>query len=334
MNKKRAAVVGAGYLGTFHVEKYASLSDVKLVAVVDIDLAKAQRVADRFGAQPYSDYRDILNQVDLVSIAVPTEHHFETAGYFLASGIATLLEKPIAQTLEEGRQLVELANKNNTIFQIGHLERFNPAVVAIRDELKNPLFIETHRLAPFNVRGTDVDVVLDLMIHDIDLILTMTASPLVSIQSIGVPVLTDKIDIANARLEFADGCVANVIASRISNKQLRKIRVFQPSTYISIDCHKRKVSIHRKSDQIRTESEPPRIDIEERGFETADVLLNEIQAFVHAVKSDTPPQVSGEDGLRALEVAMEISRSIKISSTHEPTEQPTANAAQHQFLGS
>lgn len=304
MNKLRAAVIGAGYLGKYHVQKFAALQDIELAAVVDVDLGRAEEAGRQAGAPAYADHRKILDKVDLVSIVVPTECHYRVAKECLEAGVHILVEKPVTQTAQEAAHLIELANARKLVFQVGHLERFNPVVLAMQGILNNPMFIESHRLAPFKARGTDVDVVLDLMIHDIDIILNMVESEVSEVKSMGIPVMTDEMDIANARIEFKNGCVANVTASRVSNKSMRKIRVFQPDAYISIDCLARNMSILRK--QHKPSREFPEITVEEKSFEQADPLATEIRAFVDAVRSGSPPVVSGADGKRALEIALAI----------------------------
>lgn len=313
MNQLRAAVIGVGHLGVYHAEKYHSLPDVNLVAIVDIDRKRAERVSARFGARAYTDYRHILGQVDLVSIVTPTQQHYRIARDCLDWRIHTLLEKPITQTLSEAQALIDLAQSRGIVYQVGYIERFNPAMQAIRGQLKDPHFIESHRLAPYNLRGTDVDVVQDLMIHDIDIILSITESPLSNIQCVGVPVLTSEVDIANARLEFADGCIANVTASRVSAKRMRKFRVFLSNTYISIDFGEHKISTYRKRTEQGPGSPVPGIDVEENSFLETDALLEEIRTFVHSIKTESPPVVSGEEGKRALELALEIDKAIKCS---------------------
>lgn len=313
MEQLRAAIIGVGHLGIYHAEKYHSLPDINVTAIVDANREHAERVASRFGATAYTDYREILDQVDLVSIVTPTELHYQIAKDCLKSHLHTLLEKPITQTVSQAQALIDLAEANGVVLQVGHLERFNPALQVIKEQLHNPYFIESHRLAPFNGRATDVDVVLDLMIHDIDIILSMISSPLVNIQSVGVPVITDEIDIANARLEFANGCVANVTASRVSNKQMRKFRIFQPNTCISIDFGEHKTTVYRKRENKDSKSTEPSIDIDEHSFQDCDALLEEICAFVHSVRSGNAPVVSGSDGKQALEVALEITKLIKNS---------------------
>lgn len=310
MDKIRAGVIGVGYLGRFHAQKYAALPDVELVGVVDADHARAEDVAREVESTAYTEFTDLLGRVDVVSIVVPTNLHFDVAKTCLEAGVHILLEKPVTQTVEEADELIRIARDKKLVFQVGHLERFNPAVVALGDVLKNPMFIESHRLSPFKSRGTDVNVVLDLMIHDIDIILNMVKSPVESINSVGVPVLSEEVDIANARLQFANGCVANVTASRVSREPMRRIRIFQPDAYVSIDYQSRKIGIFRKGGQGIPVPVIPNVTMEESCFSQGDALLDEITSFVHSVREDLPPVVSGEDGKRALEVALWITRKL------------------------
>ena len=301
------AVVGVGYLGAFHAEKYASSKKAKLVAVVDVDEARAREVAGRLGTEWFSDYRQVIDRVRCVSIAVPTHLHGRVAGDFIEAGIDVLVEKPLAASLEEGRKMVRLAQAKHLIFQVGHLERFNPVIRRIENVIQQPKFVECHRLAPFVERGTDVDVVLDLMIHDIDVIASLVRSPIARVEAVGVPVLTEKPDIANARITFDNGCIANVTASRVSLKRERKVRFFQPNAYISIDYDQRKAQIYHKPPQgsgyqgIRPES----IEITE-----ADALTDEIDSFLDCVRERAVPLVGGSEGLRALEIATIISEQL------------------------
>ncbi len=305
MSKLRTAVVGVGYLGRFHAQKYAALDAADLIAVCDTSDEAARRVAEELDTRALNDYQALIGQVDAVSIVVPTQKHYEVARHFLDAGIHVLLEKPITSTLEQGRELVALARERNVVFQIGHLERFNPAVVALADVLNRPMFIESHRIAPFNPRGADVNVVLDLMIHDIDIILDFVRSPVTEIRANGVPVLSADTDVANARLQFANGCVANVTASRVSLKSERKMRIFQEDAYLTIDFQNKTLGIHRRGEG---EMFPgiPEIDSREMEFEQGDALRAEIHAFLDSILNGKPPVVSGEDGLRALETAFTI----------------------------
>jgi predicted dehydrogenase len=305
--KISVGVVGVGYLGKFHAEKYAASEKAKLVAVVDIDEAKAREIADKYHTEALCDYRQLFGRVQCVSVAVPTRLHRDIAQEFLVQGIDVLVEKPLASNLAEGRDLVETAQVGNAILQVGHLERYNPAIRKLESIIKEPKFIECHRLAPFIERGTDVDVVLDLMIHDIDVIASLVRSPVQQVEAVGVPVLTDKPDIANARIKFANGCIANVTSSRVSIKRERKVRFFQPDAYISIDYDQRRAQIFYKPPpgatwlDIRGES----IDIKD-----GDALADEIDSFLDCVRSRSLPLVSGAEGLRALEIASMISSQL------------------------
>lgn len=295
-----AAVIGVGYLGRFHAEKYAASEKADLVAVVDQDVARAAQIGGGVGAVGLTDYRELFGRVQCVSIAVPTRVHHQVAKDFLTAGIDVLVEKPLAANLDEAKDLVRLAQSQNCILQVGHLERFNPAIRRLEGVIKEPKFVECHRLAPFVERGTDVDVVLDLMIHDIDVIASLVRSRVTRVEAVGVPVLTETPDIANARLIFANGCIANVTASRVSLKRERKVRFFQPDAYISIDYDQRRAQIIYKPApgagwlDVRSEN------IE---FKEGDALADEIDSFLDCVRTRAAPLVSGNDGLNALEIA-------------------------------
>lgn len=306
MKKIRTAVIGVGYLGKFHAQKYAQLESSELVAVCDANLEIAQSIAAEHDVPAFIDYHELIGKVDAVSIVVPTQKHFEVAKVFLENNIHVLLEKPITSTVEEAQQLVDIAGQNGLVFQIGHLERFNPAVLALEDELNQPLFIESNRIAPFNPRGADVNVVLDLMIHDIDIILDFANSPVKHIDADGVAVISKGIDIANARITFENGCVANVTASRVSMKSERIMRIFQHDAYISIDFQNKKLAIHQKGEG---EMYPGISEIisREQTVEQGDALLSEIKAFLNSISSNSPPIVSGQAGLLALQTAIKIS---------------------------
>lgn len=299
----RAAVIGVGYLGAFHAEKYAGLPDVELVGVIDTDPARAAAVARTVGAPVLSGPDVLVGAIDCASIAVPTPAHYPIAATLLAHGIDVLVEKPITATLDEGRDLVELARRHGRILQVGHLERFNPAIRSLAGILANPRFIECHRLAPFTERGTDVDVILDLMIHDLDVILSVVSGPLERVEAVGVPVLSERADIANARLRFAGGTIANVTASRVATKRERKIRFFQADTYVSVDYGDRTVRIFRRQGGPNG---APTIEGSEQHFSDADPLFDEIEAFVEAVRTRTTPLVDGITAVRAMEVAERI----------------------------
>ena len=314
-NTLRAAVIGVGYLGRFHAQKYAALGaggqDVKLVGVVDAHPETARRVANELGVAAFTDYRDLLAatpRVDLVSVASTTETHHAVARDCLAAGVHVLAEKPITVTVAQADELIALADARHLVLQVGHLERFNPAWLAVKDKIKRPVFIEGHRMAPFKARGIDVSVVLDLMIHDLDLILPLVGSPVTDLRASGVSVLTDGIDIANARIEFANGCVANLTASRTSTASLRRLRVFQHHEYISVDFGDRRIGISKRREALVEGEEP--IDTESIQQPPGDALMTEIQAFVAAVRDGTPPVVSGREGRDALAVALEIDRMI------------------------
>lgn len=307
MSKLKTAVIGVGYLGKFHADKYAALPNSDLIAVVDSNEDTANSIADKHNIQALTDYHDLLGKVDAVSIAVPTSLHFQIARDFLDHGSHVLIEKPITVTVDQADELIALARSRQRLIQVGHLERFNAAILDLDQVLEKPMFIESHRLAPFNPRATDVNVVLDLMIHDIDIILNMVKSDIVNVHAVGVPILSELGDIANARLEFASGCVANVTASRVSLNAMRKIRVFQSDAYFSIDYQKRKIAIFRKGDGGLPLPGLPGIFLQERDFTENDPLMDEVKSFVGAVRHGTEPLVSGEDGRRALEVALQIS---------------------------
>jgi len=305
MTRLRCAVIGAGYLGRFHAQKYASFADCDLVGVADPSPEARERLQSELGVPGFADHRELLGRADAVSIATPTVLHHAVARDFLEAGVHVLVEKPITATADEARELIAIAGRRGLVLQVGHLERFNPVIRAVAGELAAPRFIESNRLAPFKPRGTDVSVVLDLMIHDIDLIEHIVRSPIESIDAIGAPVFTDEIDIANARIRFANGCVANVTASRISLKAERKLRVFQSDAYLSIDLQQKLLTIARRPASLG-DGGLPKVDLEERSFDQGDALQDEIRSFVDAVRDGGRPVVSGEDGLRALETATRI----------------------------
>ena len=302
MSKLKCAVIGVGYLGRFHAQKYQLLENVELVGVCDINQAICKAVADELTIPAFFNYRDLFGKIDAVSIAATTNEHYEIAKACLEQGIHVLLEKPITETVAQAESLIALAEKHHAKLQVGHLERFNSARLALEKHLDKPLFIESNRLAPFNPRGTDVNVILDLMIHDIDIILTMVNSPIRKIEAQGTPVLSKSIDIANARMTFENNCVANVTASRVSFKTERKTRIFQANSYISIDYQNKQFAIFEKGEG---EMFPgiPEITRHESVFEKSDALLEEIKAFVSCVRHDTTPLVTGREGCHALSTA-------------------------------
>jgi len=313
MESVRVGVIGVGYLGKFHAEKYARMKDVELVGVVDVVPELASSIAQKHGTKAYSDYRDLIGKVDAVSIVVPTPLHFTISRDFLEGNIHILLEKPMTETLEQADALIRMADERNLIIQIGHLERFNPAVMALNEVIHRPWFIESHRLALFNERGTEVDVVLDLMIHDIDIILNLVKSEIKAIDAVGVPVVTSRIDIANARLNFENGCVANVTASRISMKKMRKIRIFQKDAYVSVDYAGHEITIIQKNGR-GMQLPLPGLFMDRKTFGQADSLEAELVAFVASVKIGGDPLVSARDGRRALQVAMDIIAQIETNT--------------------
>src|SRR6058998_2186601 len=301
-NLMKAAVIGVGHVGKEHARLYSELPDVELAAVVDILRPRAEEAAALHRTTPFTDYHEILGKVDAATLAVPTVDHARIGVDLLENGIDVLVEKPIAANLEEGRALIERAQGNNRVLQVGHVERFNPVVAAAREAATRPQFFEIHRLAAFSPRSLDVDVVLDLMIHDIDIVLSLVPAPVREIRAVGIPVLSQKADIANARVEFEDGCVANFTASRVSFEKTRKLRFFQPHDYISVDyASQTGIVVSLRMGRVL-----------ERKLEPAkeEPLKLELQSFTECVRKRGKPAVSGEDGLRALELAMRINGAI------------------------
>jgi predicted dehydrogenase len=305
MSEIRAAVVGAGRLGSLHASKYAAIPGVKLTRVIDVDAARAAHLASRFGADSATDYRGLDHQVDVVTIASPGVTHFEIASHLLRAGCDVLLEKPMAATVEDARALTELAESTDRVVQIGHLERFNPVVNRLRTILNRPRFVECHRLAPFTERGTDVDVVLDLMVHDLDVLMSLTGAEATSVEALGVAVLTDQIDVANARIRFSNGMIANVNTSRVAARRERKIRFFQPDAYISVDYEARRIQIYRKSPPPQGTTFPT-ISAEQIDLGEADPLADEVASFIAAVRTRSAPAVTARDGLRVIELIERI----------------------------
>jgi predicted dehydrogenase len=314
MSKLRTAVVGVGYLGRFHADKHHTLDSVEFVGVCDPDEERGLSVARELGRRYFADHHALLGKVDAVTIAASTTAHFELARFFLDNGVHVFVEKPMTRTSEEAAILTELADQRGLKLQIGHVERFNPALVAVRQTLTTVRFIECHRLAPFKGRGADVNVILDLMIHDLDVILSLVNSEVNNVSAVGIPVLTDDVDIANARIEFANGAIANVTASRVSTTAQRRFRVFQPNQYVSIDfgnCEVRRVSKHA---EWRERSVP--LQEETWNLEKGDALLAETKAFVAAITENKPCEVSGADGVAALKLAEMISAQIERRAAH------------------
>jgi predicted dehydrogenase len=302
----RVAVIGVGHLGKHHARILASLPGVDLVAVVDTNRPRAEEIAAAHGTRAAFDFRDVVSEVDAVTIAVPTEAHREVALAFLRAKVPVLVEKPIARSPREADDMIEAAADAGVILAVGQTERFNPALAAARPLLTDPRFIEVHRLGTFPERSLDIDVVFDLMIHDLDVVLSLVDSDVESLEAVGVPVITNRVDIANARLRFANGCIVNLTASRISRERVRKIRFFQPSTYVSIDYATRKVEVYRLVKDGMATSGRPTIDGGEIAVPDEEPLKRELADFVDAVVQRRAPVVTGEAGRRALALAQEI----------------------------
>ena len=324
----KVGVVGVGHLGKHHARIFAGMKDCKLVGIHDKIIERATEMAKLYNTEAFANYEDLLKAVDAVDIAATTTYHYDLAKPALEQGCHVFLEKPITTTIEQANELLEIANKKKLKIMVGHIERFNPVIMQVSNEIKNPMFIESHRLAPFTPRGSDVPVVLDLMIHDIDLIMSFVNSPIKDIRASGIGILTKSIDIANARLEFENGAIANVTASRISMKRERKIRFFQKDAYISVDFQEQKVNLLKKSPKLvlllpqilagKTDFDPADlVDMKEitppEGGK--DALTMELESFVHAIVNNKRPVVNGEDGARALEVALQILDSIEFKRT-------------------
>ena len=310
MNKLRVGVVGVGYLGKFHAQKYHHMPDVELVGVVDTDANQGKKIADDNCTAYYSNHQSLFGKVDAVSIAAPTPVHFSIAKDFLEQDVDLLIEKPITSVLEDANELIQIAESKQLIIQVGHLERFNPAVVALEGKINLPRFIESHRLSIYQGRCTDVSVVLDLMIHDIDLILNLVGSEIKTVHAAGISVISGNIDIANARLEFVNGAVANVTASRISAKNERKLRLFQKDAYISIDFANHKITLVHP-DLSQSSGIIPGMTIEEMAFDKGDALDDELKSFVKVVKHRQIPLVTGQMGRDALKTALSIMSQIQ-----------------------
>jgi predicted dehydrogenase len=309
----RVGVIGVGYLGRIHAKIYAGMPDVELVGVADVDQQAAQAIATQHGCVAYTDPRALLGKVDAVSIVTPTIYHSAVARPYLEAGVHMLMEKPIAPGIEESRELVELAERAGVIFQVGHLERFNAGVIALAEHVAHPRFIEVHRIGPFVARATDVDVVTDLMIHDIDIVMALVKSKIKTVAATGIPVITNHVDIANARIEFDNGAVANVTASRVSNKKLRRIRVFGDHHYYGLDYAEQKLEMVRAIPD-EAGGEWPKIITESVNITPRPPLDAELDSFVQAVRTQTPPVVDGRVGLEALRVALLVKE--KIAACH------------------
>ena len=308
------AVIGVGYLGFFHSQKYHSMDSVNLVAVCDTDPIRCQNVADEMGCLAVTDYTLLARQVDAVSIVTPTSYHFEVASYFISRGIHVLIEKPMSGHLDHAKELVRLADRHNVILQVGFIERFNPAFVFAKQFINQPLFIEVTRISPFSTRSQDIDVVFDLMIHDIDLIQYIVGSELTAVNACSAPVISNSMDIASVRLEFASGCTVNITSSRASVKSERRMRVFQRQQYINLNLKEKQCSVATIKPQVNFTSAELSDAIEVTEFvaseEQRDQLAAELFAFINAAMGRCPPVVPGIDGLKALQTAVKIEKSI------------------------
>lgn len=303
MDKIRVGVIGVGALGQHHARLYATLPEADLVGIADTRPGRAEEIAAPLGARHFTDYRELFDKVDAVSIAVPTTLHAEIGEQFLSRGIHVLVEKPISHTVSDADRLIRAAENSRCVLQVGHLERFNPAIVAVRPIVNHPKFFEAHRMGVFSPRSLDIDVILDLMIHDLDIISLLVPSPPVHIEAVGIAILTRRIDIANARIQFADGCVANVTASRVSMEKIRKLRFFQAREYISIDYTRQDVALFRLDRQpagasqiVNEKLAPPR----------CEPLGAELQSFLDAVRGRAPVACTGAEGRKTLELALQV----------------------------
>jgi predicted dehydrogenase len=319
----KVGVFGVGHLGKFHLNNWKEIAGVKLVGFFDPNDAQAKEVAETYGLKRYADADKLMEACDIVDIVAPTDHHYAICMQAIRKGKHVFVEKPLANTIEEGREIVKLVREANVKLQVGHVERFNPAYLAVKEMQLNPMFIEVHRLAQFNPRGTEVSVILDLMIHDIDIILSLVKSDVKQISASGVAVMTDTPDIANVRIEFNNGCVANLTSSRISMKKMRKIRLFQKDAYIGIDFLAKKteiIKLKQPEDQnvfsfdLDTPSGKKTIAIANPEIKESNAILTELQAFVDAINNNTPTIVSEIDGFLAMEVAHQILHKINSTS--------------------
>jgi predicted dehydrogenase len=312
MKAPRVAVVGAGHMGRYHARKFAELAGqglCELAGVCDLDAERAGALAAEHGTAPLADLAEVAARADAACVAVSTLAHGQVAGALIEAGLDVLIEKPIAATRAEARALLAAAQRRGRVLQVGHIERFSPAFREILPVLRQPRFIEAHRIGPYPRRGTDVSVILDLMIHDLDLVCELAGSELAHVEAIGVPVLSATHDIANARLRFTNGCVLNLTASRVSLEPLRKIRVFQSDAYIAMDFGTQRIQVVRRGERPAGGG-LPKIDVQELRFDPADALLAQARAFLAAVRREREPEVSGEDALRALDMALRIQEAI------------------------
>lgn len=304
MDKVRVGIIGVGYLGMQHARILSYLEEAELKGVVDIDFRKAVEIGNRHGVQYYNNYENMLDEIDAAIVATPTSEHFPISMRLLQEGKSVLVEKPITETVKQGEELVAMAKKNGLILQTGHLERFNPAVEAIESMIKEPKFIEVQRLGSFSARSLDIDVVLDLMIHDLDIIMALIRDEVKTIKSSGIHVLSEKIDIANARLEFKSGCIATLTASRVHQGKVRKLRIFEPTSYYSIDYIDQEVKVFPLNGS--------QTDIKTLRIEKEEPLKRELKNFFRCIQEKTTSKVSGEEGLRALKLAYRVLEEIEM----------------------
>ena len=308
--RTKVAVVGVGHLGSRHARVYAESPNAELVGVADADLERARTVADAHGVRAVADVRELISDIAAASVAVPTVSHREVTAKLLEAGVHVLVEKPIAGSLTEAREMVDLARQRARVLAVGHTERHNPAVEALVASPRDPRFVEVHRLGSFSPRSLDIDVVLDLMIHDLDVVAALVGEEVSSLEAVGVPVLTGRVDIANARLRFANGCVANITASRVSQEKIRKLRFFEPERYVSLDYQKQEAISYRL---VRAEGAAPEIRRDDLEVVRDEPLRRELEDFLHAVATGESPKVNGEGGLKALELALEVVEAMERS---------------------
>ncbi|MEP7339514.1 MAG: Gfo/Idh/MocA family oxidoreductase [Acidobacteriota bacterium] len=313
--KIKTAVIGVGHLGKEHARVYHTIETAELVAVCDTNETNGRAIAQAYGVRFTNDYRELLGDVEAVSVATPTVNHHEATCACLEAGVSVLVEKPISHTLAEADEMIRLAEAKNVVLQVGHIERFNPAFIALQQQLTTPKFFEAHRMGMFTLRSLDIDVVMDLMVHELDIISSLVSSEVVRIEAVGIPILTPKIDLANARLEFANGCIANITASRVAGERMRKLRIFQPNEYYSLDYAEQQVGIFKL---LPPKAEGALPEIVAQGLEITkrEPLLAEIESFVSSVRSRTAPVVTGAEGRRALALALEVLDKIKAHSIH------------------
>lgn len=309
--KVKVCVIGVGHMGEYHVQKYKGNPGVDLVGIVDVNMERAREIGKKYDVEVFENYMDLLKLVDAASLAVTTEKHFDVAIEVLNSGVHLLIEKPITYDLESADAILKTAEKNNLILHVGLVERFNPAVVRLSSLLNQPLFIETHRMNKFTERGTDVDVVLDLMIHDLDIVLHLVPSEVKEIHSIGMCVITDKTDIANVRIIFENGTVANLTASRIAEKTLRKIRVFQPDSYLHANCYRREFSMTRLNEGAEDRINLAKLKTENVKFENVDPLGDQINHFISSVREGKKTSLTQRDERKALKLALSVIEQIQ-----------------------